>query len=215
METEINSAIKKALETAPERKFVESIEMSFTIKDVDLKNPANRIEENVRLPCGRGKEVSIAIFASGEMATKAKKAGLVVIDPSKIEDLGGNRQKARKLARKHDFFLSEVPHMATIGRFLGIVLGPRGKMPRPVPPNVDPAAVASGLQSTAIIRSRDKITFHTIVGSRTQSEEDIFANAMEMWKRVTSKLERGAGNIRSLYIKTSMGPSVKVEVEAS
>ena len=215
MEEQINSAIKKALETAPERKFVESIEMSFTIKDVDLKNPANRIEENVRLPCGRGKEVSIAIFASGEMATKAKKAGLVVIDPSKIEDLGGNRQKARKLARKHDFFLSEVPHMATIGRFLGIVLGPRGKMPRPVPPNVDPAAVASGLQSTAIIRSRDKITFHTIVGSRTQSEEDIFANAMEMWKRVTSKLERGAGNIRSLYIKTSMGPSVKVEVEAS
>ncbi len=213
MEEQINSAIKKALETAPERKFVESIEMAFTIKDVDLKNPANRIEENVRLPRGRGKDISIAIFASGEMATKAKKAGLVIIDPTKIEDLGGNRQKARKLARKHDFFLSEVPHMATIGRFLGIVLGPRGKMPRPVPPNVDPAAIATGLESTAIIRSRDRVTFHTIVGSRSQSEDDIFANAMEMWKRVTSKLERGAGNIRSLYIKTSMGPSVKVEVE--
>ena len=209
MEEQINSAIKKALETAPERKFVESIEMAFTIKDVDLKNPANRIEENVRLPRGRGKDISIAIFASGEMATKAKKAGLVIIDPTKIEDLGGNRQKARKLARKHDFFLSEVPHMATIGRFLGIVLGPRGKMPRPVPPNVDPAAIATGLESTAIIRSRDRVTFHTIVGSRSQSEDDIFANAMEMWKRVTSKLERGAGNIRSLYIKTSMGPSVK------
>ena len=82
-----------------------------------------------------------------------------------------------------------------------------------VPPNVDPAAIATGLESTAIIRSRDRVTFHTIVGSRSQSEDDIFANAMDMWKRVTSKLERGAGNIRSLYIKTSMGPSVKVEVE--
>ncbi|MDP6098609.1 MAG: 50S ribosomal protein L1 [Candidatus Thalassarchaeaceae archaeon] len=215
MEEEINSAIKKALESAPERKFIESIEMAFTIKDVDLKNPANRIEENVRLPCGRGKNISIAMFAGGEMATKATKAGIVVIDPTQIEDLGGNRQKARKLARKHDFFLSEVPHMATIGRFLGIVLGPRGKMPRPVPPNVDPAAIASGLESTAIVRSRDKVTFHTIVGSRAQSEEDIALNAMEMWKRVTSKLERGAGNIRSLYIKTSMGPSIKVEVDAS
>jgi large subunit ribosomal protein L1 len=198
---------------APERKFVESIEMAFTIKDVDLKNPSNRIEENVRLPHGRGKEISIAIFAGGEMATKAKEAGLVVIDPSQIEDLGGNRQKARKLAKRHDFFLSEVPHMATIGRYLGIVLGPRGKMPRPVPPNVDPGMIASGLQSTAIIRSRDRVTFHTIVGSRTQSEENITANAIEMWKRVTSKLERGVGNIRSLYIKTSMGPSIKVEVE--
>ncbi len=213
MEEEINTALKEALESAPERKFVESIEMAFTIKDVDLKNPANRIEENVRLPRGRGKEVSIAIFAGGEMASKAREAGLVVIDPTQIEDLGGNRQRARKLARKHDFFLSEVPHMATIGRFLGIVLGPRGKMPRPVPPNVDPGVIAAGLSDTVIIRSRDKVTFHAVIGSRDQSEEDISANALELWKRVTSKLERGAGNIRSLYVKTSMGPAVKVEVQ--
>jgi len=102
--------------------------------------------------------------------------------------------------------------MATIGRFLGIVLGPRGKMPRPVPPNVDPGMIADGLRSTAIIRIRDKITFHTIVGARSQTEGEISENAFEMWKRVTSKLERGADNIRSLYIKTSMGPSIKVEV---
>jgi large subunit ribosomal protein L1 len=212
MEKQITEAVKKALGEAPERKFVESIEMAFTIRDVDLKNPSNRIEENVRLPHGRGKEISIAMFAEGEMATKAKAAGIVVIDPNKIEDLGGDRQKARKLAGRHDFFLAEVPHMATIGRFLGIVLGPRGKMPRPVPPNVDPGMIADGLRSTAIIRSRDKITFHTIVGARSQTEGEISENAFEMWKRVTSKLERGADNIRSLYIKTSMGPSIKVEV---
>jgi large subunit ribosomal protein L1 len=212
MEKQITEAVKKALGEAPERKFVESIEMAFTIRDVDLKNPSNRIEENVRLPHGRCKEISIAMFAEGEMATKAKAAGIVVIDPNKIEDLGGDRQKARKLAGRHDFFLAEVPHMATIGRFLGIVLGPRGKMPRPVPPNVDPGMIADGLRSTAIIRSRDKITFHTIVGARSQTEGEISENAFEMWKRVTSKLERGADNIRSLYIKTSMGPSIKVEV---
>jgi large subunit ribosomal protein L1 len=212
MEEQITEAVKKALGEAPERKFVESIEMAFTIRDVDLKNPSNRIEENVRLPHGRGKEISIAMFADGEMATKAKAAGIVVIDPNKIEDLGGDRQKARKLARKHDFFLAEVPHMATIGRFLGIVLGPRGKMPRPVPPNVDPGMIADGLSNTAIIRSRDKITFHTIVGARSQTEVQICENAFEMWRRVTSKLERGSDNIRSLYIKTSMGPAIKVEV---
>tara|TARA_A100001037_G_C14761279_1_gene461950 strand:- start:41 stop:607 length:567 start_codon:yes stop_codon:yes gene_type:complete len=188
MEENISEAVRKALEAAPERNFVESIEMAFTIKDVDLKNPANRIEENVRLPRGRGKEVNIAMFASGEAASKAKDAGLDVIEPTQIEDLGGDRQKARKLARKYDFFLSEVPHMALIGRYLGIVLGPRGKMPRPVPPNVDPGAIANGLSNTAIVRSRDKVTFHTIVGTRAQSTDDITLNAMEMWKRVTSKL---------------------------
>ena len=161
MKENIQNAIQQALEGSPERKFVESMEISFTLKDVDLKNPANRIQEEVRLPSGRGKPVRIAMFAGGEMSTKAKAAGLDIIDPSTIEDIGGNRQQARKMANRYDFFLSEIPHMGTVGRFLGVVLGPRGKMPRPVPPNVDPAMIASGLKDTAVVRSRDKITFHT------------------------------------------------------
>ena len=191
---------------------MESVEISFTIKDVDLKVPTNRIQEEVRLPSGRGKPIKIAIFAGGEVATKAKAAGIDIIDPETIEDLGGNRQKARKLAKRYDFFLSEIPHMGTVGRFLGGVLGPRGKMPRPVPPTLDPAALAGGLKDTAIVRSRDKVTFHTAVGSREQGIDDLTSNAVAIWDRVTGKLERGAGNIRSCYIKTSMGPSVKVEV---
>ena len=215
MQTHIREAVKKALDEAPERNFVESVELAFTIRDVDLKNPANRIQEEVRLPRGRGKTLSIAIFAGGEMAIKAREAGLEIIDPAQIEDLGGDRQKARKLARRHDFFLSEIPHMTDIGRHLGVVLGPRGKMPRPVPPNVDPGNIAQALQSTTLVRSRDKITFHTVVGARNQGEEAISENAYEVWNRVTGKLERGAGNIRSLYVKTSMGPSIKVQVDFS
>ncbi len=212
MKDNLQTAIQQAIEGAPERGFVESIEISFTIKDVDLKVPTNRIQEEVRLPSGRGKPVRIAIFAGGEVATKAKAAGVDIIDPETIEDLGGDRQKARKLAKRYDFFLSEIPHMGTVGRFLGGVLGPRGKMPRPVPPTLDPAALAGGLKDTAIVRSRDKVTFHAAVGSREQGIEDLTSNAVAIWDRVTGKLERGAGNIRSCYIKTSMGPSIKVEV---
>ena len=160
----------------------------------------------------RGKPIRITMFAGGEMATKAKAAGIDVIDPATIEDIAGNRQQARKIANKSDFFLSEIPHMGTVGRFLGVVLGPRGKMPRPVPPNLDPGMIAAGLKDTAVVRSRARITFHTAVGSREQGLDDLTTNAMAVWNRVTGKLERGAGNIRSCYIKTSMGPSVKVEV---
>ena len=212
MRDNLQNAIQQAIDGAPERGFVESVEISFTIKDVDLKVPTNRIQEEVRLPSGRGKPIRIAIFAGGEVATKAKAAGIDIIDPETIEDLGGNRQKARKLAKRYDFFLSEIPHMGTVGRFLGGVLGPRGKMPRPVPPTLDPAALAGGLKDTAIVRSRDKGTFHTAVGSREQGIEDLTSNAVAIWDRVTGKLERGAGNIRSCYIKTSMGPSIKGEV---
>ena len=127
MQENIQNAIQQAMENAPERKFVESFEMAITLKDVDLKNPVNRIQEEVRLPSGRGKEVRIAMFAGSEMASKARAAGISVIDPATIEDLGGNRQQARKIAKQYDFFLSEIPHMGTVGRYLGVVLGPRGK----------------------------------------------------------------------------------------
>ena len=212
MQENIQTAIQRALDESPERKFVESVEMSFTLRDVDLKEPKNRIQEEVRLPSGRGKPVKISMFAGGEMATKAKAAGIDVIDPSTIEDLGGNKQLARKVANKSDFFLAEIPHMGTVGRFLGVVLGPRGKMPRPVPPNVDPGMIATGLKDTSIVRSRDRVTFHTAFGSREQGVDDLTANAVAIWDRVMSKLERGPSNIRSCYIKTSMGPSIKVEV---
>lgn len=212
MEELLRNAIESAVTSSKERKFTESLEIAFTIKDVDLKNPANRIQEEVRLPSGRGRSVKIAMFAGGEMATKAEAAGLEIIDPTTIEDLGGNRQKARKLANKIDFFLSEIPHMGTVGRYLGIVLGPRGKMPRPVPPNLDPGMMAAGLSDTTIVRSRDRITFHAAFGTKDQTLEELTSNALAVWNRVIGKLERGQMNIRSCYIKTSMGPSVKLEV---
>tara|TARA_B100001996_G_scaffold380693_1_gene368590 strand:- start:973 stop:1617 length:645 start_codon:yes stop_codon:yes gene_type:complete len=212
MEEKINQAIIDALANAPERKFVESVDITFTIKDVDLKNPNNRIKEEVRLPSGRGKEMKIAMFAAGEAATKAKSAGITVFTPQEIEDFGSKKGKAKKMANSFDFFLSEVPHMGLIGRYLGVVLGPRGKMPRPVPPTLDPSIIANGLQSTVVVKSGDRMTFHVAIGTAKQSQEELSANAMEIYNRVISKLERGIGNIRSLYIKTSMGPAQRVEV---
>jgi large subunit ribosomal protein L1 len=212
MEENITQAIQAALAAAPKRKFVESIDIAFTIKDVDLKNPNNRIKEEIRLPSGRGKEIKVAMFATGEAASKAKDAGIKVISPQEIEDLGSNKGRAKTIANQHDFFLSEVPHMGLIGRYLGTVLGPRGKMPRPVPPTLDPGVLANGLKSTVVVKSGDKMTFHATFGTVEQSENELVANAMEIYNRVLSKLERGAGNIRSVYIKTTMGPAQKLEV---
>ena len=177
-----------------------------------MKNPNNRIQEEIRLPAGRGKAIKVAMFAASDAAQKARAAGIHVIDPSEIEELGKNKGNAKKLANSYDFFLSEVPHMGLIGRYLGVVLGPRGKMPRPVPPVVDPSVIANGLQSTTVIKSRDKITFQASFGTCSQSHEELVKNAMEVYNRVISKLERGIGNIRSLYIKTTMGPSNRIEV---
>ena len=143
---------------------------------------------------------------------KAKGVADTVITPEELEELGGEKRRAKTLANTHNFFISEAPLMPIIGRKLGIVLGPRGKMPRPIPPGADPSGMIENLRKSVRARSKDKHTFHVPVGTREMSPDDIAENVEVVLKRVLTKLERGSFNIRSIYIKTTMGPSVKIEV---
>ena len=204
------TAIQAALEQAPERKFPESVELAFNLINVDLSIPKNRIDEEVQLPKGRGKTPKVAIFASGELAVKARASADLVIMPEQIDELAGDKRRARKVVDEHTFFLSEAPLMPTIGRTLGTVLGPRGKMPRPVPPTADPSALISSLKNAVRARSRDRRTFHCPIGVRTMNAEDLADNAALVLDRITKKLERGEQNFASIYVKTTMGPAQKI-----
>lgn len=206
----ILTAVKKALESAPQRNFGESVELAFNLKNVDLSIPKNRVDEEIQLPKGRGRTPKIAVFASGELATRARGVADVVVQPDQIEELSGDKRRARKLANDMSFFVAEAPLMPTIGRTLGTVLGPRGKMPRPIPPNADPAGVVNLLKNTVRVRSRDRRTFHAAIGTRQMTPEDLADNAFLVIDRVVKKLERGDQNIQSIFVKTTMGPAEKV-----
>ncbi|HLF07024.1 MAG TPA: 50S ribosomal protein L1, partial [Thermoplasmata archaeon] len=125
----IVDAVNALFGQASERKFSESIELAVNLKDIDLTVPKNRIEEEILLPKGRGKDVKIGLFARGELAHKAQGIADVIIPAEQIEDLAGNKRRAKKLANQVTFFLAEAPLMPTIGKTLGVVLGPRSKMP--------------------------------------------------------------------------------------
>ncbi len=202
--------VKNAIEVSKERKFKESVELAVNLKDIDLSLPKNRIDEEIILPKGRGKPVKIGVFGSGELAVKAAKLADLVIQPEEIEDLAKDKKKARNLANTHDFFIAEAPLMPVIGRHLGVVLGPRGKMPKPVPPGSDPTGIINSLRDTVRVRTRDRRTFHTLVGTKDMSVEDLAENIDTVMKRILSRLERGKMNIYSAYVKTTMGKSVRL-----
>lgn len=204
------TAVKKALEERPKRNFVETVELAINLRDIDLTVPANRIDEEVQLPHGRGKKLKIGVFASGELAVRSKGVADVVIPPEEIEKIAGDKTRAKQLARQTDFFVSEAPLMPTIGRRLGVVLGPRGKMPKPIPPNADPKSIVESLRTTVRVRSRDKRTFHAAVGSTTMSAEQIAENIDAVVKRLSTKLARGRMNIQSIYVKTTMGKAERL-----
>ena len=202
--------VKKLQVESKKRNFVETVELAVNLKDIDLSNPRNRIQEDIVLPHGRGKAIKVGVFGGSEMAVKAKGVADIVVQPEEIEDLATDKAKARKFARASDYFVAEAPLMPTIGKRLGIILAPRGKMPKPIPPGSDPGAAIQKLKSSVTVRTRDKMTFHMPVGSKDMSAEDLAENIDVVLGRITSKLERGKQNIKSAYVKTTMGPSYKV-----
>lgn len=202
-------AIKKAVESAPERKFPESVEVAINLKDVDLSVAKNRLDEEVVLPKGRGKPIKVCVFASAQLAFKAKDAADLVITPEQIEEFADDKRKARQLAEEYDFFIAEAPLMPVIGKRLGQVLGPRGRMPRPIPLVADPAPMIRSMRNTVRVRTKNLRTFHAPIGIRTMAVEDLADNLDFLLQRITAKLERGKDNIQSAFVKTTMGPSVR------
>jgi large subunit ribosomal protein L1 len=204
-------AVKQALAAKPKRNFTESVDLAINLKNIDLSQPKNRVDEEIILPAGRGKPVKVCVFAKGDVAINAEKAGAdYVFPPEEIEKLGGDKARAKKLAKEVNFFIAETAYMPAIGKKLGTVLGPRGKMPTPLPPQADVTNMVNRLKKAIKVRSKDRMTFHTIIGNETMQPEQIADNIDAILNRIEGKLEKGKMNIGSVYVKTTMGPAVKV-----
>uniref|UniRef100_A0A7C2SE48 Large ribosomal subunit protein uL1 n=1 Tax=Archaeoglobus fulgidus TaxID=2234 RepID=A0A7C2SE48_ARCFL len=204
-------SIEEAVKSGKKRNFTETVEMAVNLKNLDMKKPENRIDAVINLPHGLGKPRKVGVFASGETALKAREAGAdVVITPEDINELAKDKRRAKKLANSIDFFIAEAPLMPEIGRKLGPILGPRGKIPQPIPPLADPKPFIERLRNSVKIRTRDKMTFHAPIGNENMDVEKMAENAMEVLKVVENKYENPSQVVRSVYVKKTMGPAVRV-----
>ncbi|KZX15813.1 50S ribosomal protein L1 [Methanobrevibacter cuticularis] len=211
MTQEIMEAVKEAKEQSKPRNFTQSIDIIMNIKDLDVKKPENRFDEEVALPNGRGKEVKIGFIADGELAVQAKNAGInLVVTKEDLEELGKDRKKAKKLANSIDFFVAQADMMPLVGRFLGPVLGPRKKMPKPVPASAKAEPIITRLQNTVKIGVKDQATIQTLVGTQDMGDEQIAENIEAVLEILDRNLEKGRNQIKSMFVKTTMGSVVRV-----
>ena len=207
---ELEQAVTRALEDAPPRNFRETVDLAINLRDIDLNEPSNRVDTGVVLPEGTGQETSIVVFAEGETAVRAEDVADQVLDADDLEELGDDDDEAKDLADETDFFIAEQSMMQDIGRYLGTVLGPRGKMPTPLDPDDDVVEVVERMKNTVQLRSKERRTFHTRVGAEDMSAEEIADNIDVIIRRLHAELEKGPLNIDSMYVKTTMGPAVEV-----
>ncbi|WP_435153197.1 50S ribosomal protein L1 [Haladaptatus sp. DFWS20] len=209
-DNEIEQAVSRALEDSPERNFRETVDLAINLRDLDLNDPSNRVDESIVLPSGTGQETQIVVFAEGETALRAEDVADDVLGGDELEELGDDTDAAKDLAGETDFFVAEASMMQDIGRYLGTVLGPRGKMPTPLQPDDDVVETVNRMKNTVQLRSGDRRTFHTRVGAEDMSAEEIADNIDVIIRRLHSNLEKGPLNVDTVFVKTTMGPSVEV-----
>ncbi len=203
--------LKDAKSKSKKRKFSQTWDLLINLAGLDLKKPENRFNVEFALPEGRGKDVKVAVFADS-VAAEAKKHADHVIRKEEIESLAKNKKKVKKLAKEYDWFLAEAPLMPLIGKTLGPVLAPRGRMPKPVPPKGIDALVQLARRSIRIALKTTPV-IQVPVGTEAMPDEKVMKNIESVYNFIRDKLPKGKTNIRNVFIKVTMGQPVKVEMK--
>ncbi len=211
MTQEIIDAVKEAKEQAKPRNFTQSIDVIINLKDLDVRKPENRFSEEVALPNGRGKDIKIGVIADGELALSAKNAGVdLVISKEDLQEFGKDRKAAKKIVNSVDSFIAQADMMPLVGRFLGPILGPRNKMPKPVPSSAKIEPLLERVQSTIKVGVKQQPSIQILVGTQDMDDEKLAENIEAVLAILDRNLEKGRNQIKSMYIKATMGSVVRV-----
>jgi|TARA_B100002003_G_scaffold222046_1_gene225514 large subunit ribosomal protein L1 len=210
-EAQYVEAIKQAKESDKEHKFTHAIEMITVFRDIDVKK-GFALNETVQLPNKMNKPAQVCIMASGDMGTKAKKANADrVMNEEEITKIGSNKRESRKFINKYDFFLADTKLMPIIGKVLGQLLGPRGKMPTPIPFNASIESFLERFRDSIKIRTKGSLSLSCKIGDETMDDDALASNANTIISSIEKKLPNGSKNIKKIMFKTTMGKVIQIE----
>ena len=195
------------IQSVKSEKFDESIDIS-----VKLGVDPNKSDQNVRgavtLPNSLGKEVKVAVFADGNHASQAEKAGADFIG---MDDLA---EKFQKEEINVDVVISSNAAMKVVGK-LGQVLGPKGLMPNPKTGTVSDdveTAIKNVKAGQVWFRTDKNGIIHGSIGKVSFDGDKIKANAsalLEELKKLKPASAKGV-YIGNIAISSTMGPGIKI-----
>ena len=214
MKEKIIKALEKAKSNSKPRKFTQSWEIAINLRDMDLKKPENRVTLYVTLPNGRGKPAKIGAFVGEALHLQAKELCDLVIHEKEFENY--QPREMRKIARQIDFFIAQADLMPKIAKYFGKYLAGKGKMPDPkyggvLPPNANLKPIVEKLKKTVRLIAKKQPVIHSVIGSEDMELEKVAENGEYLINELIKALPRGKENIRSVWVKLSMGPAVRVE----
>lgn len=206
----LTSLVDEAKNNSKKRKFTQAMELVINFKNLDVKAPENRINEVVELPNLTGRDMKVCLIADGDMVVKARQAGAdLVITKQELDQYAGNKKAIKKLASEYDYFAARTDLMATVGKSLGSVLGPRGKMPDPLPPAANVDHVIKKYRGAVRVRIRDQLAIRCRIGSEAMDSKAIAENILAVLTTIERRIKFDQF-LSSIVVKTTMGKPAKL-----
>ena len=199
----IEDSIKYIRENNPKREFEQTFDLIVNIRNIDLKKTENKFSKDVILPHGRGKNVEVGIISDTIQEAPIKKAD--------IEKMAVDKKEMKNLMRKYEFFVCEAPLMPLVGKTLGKFLGPKGKMPKLLPPGPNYKNIVDETKKSVRVKLRDSPTIQTCVGSENMKDLEIKENLEKVVEEIKKSIPPKS-QIKNVYLKLTMGSPVKLEV---
>jgi len=199
----------KIIKSASKTKMDQTVELALNL-GIDPRHSDQQVRGVVTLPNGTGKTVRVAVFARGDRAEQAKKAGADLVG---AEDLAA---KVEAGEIEFDRCIAAPDMMALVGK-LGKVLGPRGLMPNPklgtVTPNVA-EAVKNAKGGQVEFRAEKAGLVHAGIGKASFSEQAIAENIKAFVGAIARSKPSGAKGtfIKKVSLSSTVGPGVKLDV---
>ena len=189
-------------------KFDETVEVAFRL-GVDPRKADQMVRGTVGLPSGTGKDVRVAVFAAGEAAEEARKAGADIVGTDELV------AEIEKGVFNFDIAIATPDLMPMVGR-LGRALGPRGLMPNPKTGTVttDVGRAVSEFKGGKVEYRTDRYgNVHVPLGKVSFSVEALEAN----FRAVADELQRAkpaaakGRYMKKISLASTMGPGVKID----
>lgn len=214
------SVLKKDGKPDKIRKFDETLDLIINLRDVDIRNPNNKIAQELLLPNPiHNQKLNICFITEGDQLIEVKEKGYEVCDPDFLSDLDKKDNKVKKkFVRKYDSFVCRADLMRNVAKVLGRPLGQSGKMPLPQPkgygivkPTENVDKIIDNYKKRITVATKKAPMIQTIFGKKSMDVKQNFENLKSLMNFIEGKLPNGQGNVKSIYIKTSMGKPIKVQ----
>jgi large subunit ribosomal protein L1 len=206
----LDEALKILKDTAS-AKFDESVDVAINL-GIDAKKSDQNVRGTAVMPRGTGKHVRVAVFAEGNAAEAAKKAGADIVG---FQDLA-DQIKQGKI--EFDLAIATPEAMKIVGQ-LGQILGPRGLMPNPkvgtVTPNVAKAG-ESPKAGQAQFRTDKAGIVHCAIGKASFEAEALKENLLSLVAAL-NKVKPAASKgvfLKKVTLSTTMGPGIRLDSSA-